>query len=119
MLQFLECGQQVRYRPAPAVQPPHQHQVDLPASGRFQQLLTRLSLRRAGANLTDLQSDRPASPGGILTHRPVLHGESLLVIGGNAGVQPHTKHFRQLTSLAKNVSRFYVLEPPFGGHFGT
>ena len=44
MLQFLKRGQQVRHRPAPAVQPPHQHQIDLSAARSFQQFLARLPL---------------------------------------------------------------------------
>jgi len=33
MLQFLERGQQICYRAAPAIQSPHQHPVDLTATG--------------------------------------------------------------------------------------
>src|ERR1700733_13229375 len=39
ILQFLECGQQICYRSAPAVQPPYQHEIDLPTARRLQQLL--------------------------------------------------------------------------------
>ena len=54
MLQFLKGCQQIRYRPAPAVQPPYQHDVDLAAAGGLQQFLTSFSLGRTGADLTDV-----------------------------------------------------------------
>ena len=37
VLQFLKRGEQVRYRPAPAIQSPHQHDIDLPAARCLQQ----------------------------------------------------------------------------------
>jgi hypothetical protein len=43
VLQFLERHQQIRYEPAPAIQPPYQHHVDLAATDGLQYLLTRLS----------------------------------------------------------------------------
>ena len=33
MFQFLECCQQTRRRPAPAIQTPHQHRIELSAPG--------------------------------------------------------------------------------------
>ena len=36
MLQFLKRCQQIRYRAAPAIQSPNQHDIDLPAAGGFQ-----------------------------------------------------------------------------------
>jgi alpha-beta hydrolase superfamily lysophospholipase len=51
MLQFLQGCQQIRYRPAPAVQSPNQHDIDLSAAGGLQQFLTSFSLGRTGANL--------------------------------------------------------------------
>ena len=44
MLQFLQRGEQVGDRPAPAIQAPDQHHVDLPAPGGFDQLLPHLTL---------------------------------------------------------------------------
>src|SRR5262245_35168142 len=60
MFQFLEGSQQIRYRSAPAIQSPHQHDVDLPPPCRIQQLFPKLPLRSATADLLYLQSDRPA-----------------------------------------------------------
>jgi hypothetical protein len=37
MLQFLQSGEQIGDRSSPAVQPPHQHHIDLPAPRSFQQ----------------------------------------------------------------------------------
>jgi len=73
MLQFLECHQQVRYRPAPAVQPPNQHHVDLPAARSLQYSLAGFSLCRAGANVPDLHGDGPAPPSGIFPQGAILH----------------------------------------------
>ena len=119
MLQFLERRQQIRYRPAPAVQPPHQHHIDLAAAGGLQQFLASFSLGRTGTDLTDLHGDRPAAPGGILPHGATLHGQRLLIVGGNAGVQAGAEHFRRLPCLAKNVIGFCLWRGPFGGHFGV
>ena len=67
---------------------------------------------RPGVHLADLQSDRPAAPGGILPHRPVLHRQRLLIVGGNAGIQAGPEHFRRFPCLAKNVYRILPLERP-------
>lgn len=119
MLQFLECGEQIRYRPAPAVQPPNQHDIDLAAACGLQQFLTSLSPRRTGTDLTNLHGDRPAAPGSILPHGATLHGQCLLIVRGNAGVQASAKHFRRLPCLAKNVVGFCLRKGLFGGHFRT
>src|SRR5262249_46704167 len=39
MLEFLEGRQQICYRPTPAIQPPHQNQINLPPAGGLQQFL--------------------------------------------------------------------------------
>ena len=44
VFQFLQGRQQVRDRPAPAIQPPHQDNVDLPAARRRKQLLPAFAL---------------------------------------------------------------------------
>lgn len=35
ILEFLERGEQIGYRPAPAIQPPHQHHIDFAAARGF------------------------------------------------------------------------------------
>jgi hypothetical protein len=54
VLQLLKGRQKIRYRPAPAVEPPYQHQIDLPAAGGIQQFFACFALRRAGSDLADL-----------------------------------------------------------------
>jgi hypothetical protein len=44
MPQFLKCGVQVGHLSTPAVQPPDQHCVDLPAPRSLQQLLPQLAI---------------------------------------------------------------------------
>ena len=97
MFQFLKGCQQIRYRPAPAIQTPHQHYVELSPAGGREQFLTSYSLGRTGANLTDLEGDRPAASGGILPHGAALHRKCLLIVRRNAGVQASAKHFRRLS----------------------
>jgi hypothetical protein len=95
MLQFLQGCQQIGYRPAPAVQPPNQHDVDLSAAGGLQQFLASFSLGRTGTDLTDVHGNGPAPPGSILPHGATLHGQRLLIVRGNAGVEAGTEHFRR------------------------
>ena len=119
MLQFLERRQQIRHRPAPAIQSPHQHDIDLAAACGLQQFLASFSLGRAGADLTDLHGDGPAAPGGILAHGADLHRQRLLIVRGNAGVEADAEHFRRFPCLAKNLIGFCLWKGPFGGHFGV
>jgi hypothetical protein len=87
VLQFLERRQQIRYRPAPPVQAPHQHNVDLAAARSLEHFLAGVSPRRSRAHLADLQGDHPAAPGGILPHGPVLHRQRLLIIRRDTRIQ--------------------------------
>src|SRR5579872_740092 len=119
MLQFLKGCQQIRYRSAPAVQPPDQHDIDLAAAGCFQKLLTSLSLGGAGANLADLHGDLPAASGSILPHGTTLHGQRVLIVGRNAGVQASAEHFRRSPCLAKNVTGFCLWRSPVSWQFGA
>ena len=95
-LQLLKGCQQIRYRPAPAVQPPHQHNIDLATAGGLQQFLASFSLGRTGADLTDIHGNGPAPPGSVLLHGATLHRQRLLIVRGNAGVQASAEHFRRL-----------------------
>src|SRR5664280_3420497 len=117
MLQLLECRQQIRYRPAPAVQPPYQHDIDLAAACGLQQFLTSFSLSRTRADLTDVHRNGPAPSGSILPNGATLHGQRLLIVCGNAGVQAGAEHFRWFPCLAKNVTGFCLRKGSFGGHF--
>ncbi len=90
----------------PAIGPPDQHGVDLPALRSFQQFLPQLSPGCTGADLLHLQGDGPAAPGGMLAHCTILHGQCLLVGGGNTRIETRTDRFSCPLSLAKNPSGF-------------
>jgi len=61
------------------------------------------TLGRARVYLTDLQDNRAAPPGRIPSHRPALHSQCLLVIEGNARIQPRRK--TDVTSYSQTASR--------------
>lgn len=60
---FLKCRQQVRHGSAPTIQAPHQHDIDLPAARRLQQLLPQFPLRTGICRPTRL-GDRLTGEGG-------------------------------------------------------
>src|SRR5271157_1173379 len=106
MAQFLKCSHQVRYRPSPAVQPPHQHHIDLATARGLQQLLTKLTLGSSGADLPNLHDNAPASSCRVLPHGTALKWQSLLVVGGHAGVETSSaRSFPPASPLAKNPVR--------------
>lgn len=119
MVQFLECREQIRHRPPPTIQSPHQYDVDFASARRVQQLFPQFPLRSAGTDLLHLYGDGPAPPGGIFAQGADLQGDGVLVERGNAGVEANAKHFRMFPSLAKNPFRLCLLRSPFGGHFGV
>jgi hypothetical protein len=86
MFQLLKRCQQVRHRAAPAIQPPHQHHVDLAPARRFDDLLPQFPRRGAGAHLANLQDNGPTAPRGILPQGAHLQRNGLLVVCGDAGV---------------------------------
>jgi hypothetical protein len=65
----------------------------------------RLNAEPTEEAFADLQRDRPTAPCGILPQSAHLHRERLLIIGGDAGIQPRPEHFRWSASLAGNVLR--------------
>src|SRR5579863_251576 len=117
MLQFLERGQQIGYRSAPAIEPPDQHHVDLAPPSRFDQLLPHLPLRGAGADFLHLHGDGPAPSGCILAHGPILHRQGLLIVRGDTGVEPGAEHSSGSSAgVAENLSRLPLSGGPFYGH---
>jgi hypothetical protein len=94
MLQFLKCRQQVGDRPAPAVQAPHHHHVDLATVRCLHKLLAGFPVHGAGTDLTDLRCYRPAAPVRVVAHGAHLHRQRLLIVGGHSGVQASTEYFR-------------------------
>jgi hypothetical protein len=100
VFEFLGRRQQIRYRPAPKrskVARPARSISRRRAASRI--VLRASQSRRSGVHFANLQGDRPAAPGRIIPHGPVLHRQLLLIVGRDAGVQPGTKHFRACASL--------------------
>ena len=85
--------------------------------GGFQQLLAGLPLHRTGANFAHLQRNRPFTSARIFPQGMHLHWQGLLIIGGDAGIQTSTEHFRRFSCVAKNVFGFSFMQGPFYGHF--
>ena len=104
--------------PARAIQPPHQHHVDLAATCRFQQLLSPLPRRSARTDFFDLQSDRPTPAGCVFPHRARLHGDGLLVLRGHSGLKAHPKVCWGLfRGAAENPLLFCFVRNLSSGHF--
>ena len=111
MFQFLQAGEQVGHGCSPAIQAPHHNNVDLPAPCRFHHFFATLPLCCTGADLFHLHGNGPATPGGIFAHGAALHGQGLLVVGGDAGIKAGAgRSFRSFTGVAKNPSRFGLCE---------
>ena len=113
------CGrQQIRHRAAPAVQPPHQHQIDLAAalaSSSFSRA-SRLAVRSSPT--ADLQQ-RSSSRAG--RHTPawlvVASEESADQWSKWRAYRPAARNISvAYASLAKNCYRISPLGGPFGGH---
>src|ERR1700676_2451396 len=117
MLEFLHRGEQIGDRSSPAVQSPHQHDIDLPAPSSFQQLLPQLALGRTGSDFLHLHGDGPATPSGILTHGSILHWQRLLILRGDASIETCADCFGSLSPLAKNLPVFPAVRPLFYRHF--
>jgi hypothetical protein len=111
MLKLLESRNEVRDGPAPAVQAPHQHDIDFTPSCSGNQCFAPFALRRAGANLFDLGNDSPSALGCVFAHGADLQRQCLLVMRGNASVQSDPQR------VAKNLPGSRRRENLFCGHF--
>jgi len=111
MLQFLKCRNQVCDGPAPAIQAPHQHDIDFTAASSSDQSFALLALGRAGADLFDLRDDGPVSFGRVFAHGADLQRQRLLIMGGNAGIQSDPK------GVAKNLPGNRGQKLAICGHF--
>jgi hypothetical protein len=85
--------------------------------GGFHQLFSHLPLCSAGSDFLHLHGDGPATPGGIFAHGAVLHGQCVLILRGDAGIETGANHFDSLLPLAENLPGFSDAEPLFYGHF--
>ncbi len=84
--QFLQGGDEIDERPSPAIEPPHDDDIDFPpASGAYQFLTARTRLC-AGADFLDRRRDLPALAFGVGAHRFELHRQRLLIVGRHPGV---------------------------------
>ena len=72
VIQFLQCGHQIRQRASPPVQTPDQHDVDLAASGCLHQLLAAVRVRMRRSRPPSPADDRPAARDRVLAHRAHL-----------------------------------------------
>ena len=106
MLQFLERRNQIRDGPAPAIQTPHQHDIDFAPSCGSEQCFAQLALRRAGADLFDLRDDGPAALGCVFAQGADLQRQCLLIVRGNASVQADPK------GVAKNLAGLRLRKLP-------
>lgn len=75
-----------------------------PDGGGLDHVLAGLSPHRSGVDLADLPSNRPAAPGNVLPHRPVLHCEGLLINCGDA-YRPARNIFAGLRTWRKTAFR--------------
>ena len=110
-LQLLKCRNQIRDRPAPAIQTPDQYDIDFAAASGSEQRRALFALRRTRADLFDVRSYAPAALGGVLAHGTDLQGQSLLVVRGNASIQSDPN------GVAKNLPRNRLRKLTFCGHF--
>ncbi len=107
MFQFLKGCQQIRNRPSPAIQPPHQDNVDFAAARSRHQLLPAFALRGARGNFFHLENDLPTPAGGVFLHRFALHGKSLLVLCRYARIKTSAQRgLGSLAGVAKNPLGF-------------
>jgi hypothetical protein len=111
MLKFLERRYQVRDGPAPAIQTPHQDDIDFAPACGSDQSGAQLALRSAGADLFDLRDDAPAALGGVFAHGADLQGQCLLVVCGNASIKADA------AGVAKNPVGMRLRKSLFSGHF--
>ena len=70
-----------------------QDDVELAPARRAEQLFSFWAQIGAGADIAHLHSDAPAAPLSVVAHGCELHGERLLVMGGDAGVEPGGQRF--------------------------
>jgi len=83
---FLQCTDEIDERASPAIEPPHDDDIDFPSSRGAQQFLPTRTSFSAGADFLDHQRDLPALPFGVGAHCFELHGQRLLIVGRHPGV---------------------------------
>ena len=90
-IQFLERVHQVHQRPPSAIQSPDQDAIDISPSGSLDERLPLRACRGPRPHVLNLDGDGPTPLLGIVPHRQELQGQCLLVVGGDASVEPYAK----------------------------
>jgi hypothetical protein len=89
--ELLQRADQVEQRPAPAIEPPHEDRVELASPCGIHHRFALCPVLGAGADFTHRHNDTPAAAFGIRAQRRQLGGQRLLVVRGDASVQPDAK----------------------------
>jgi len=84
---------EVEQRSPPAIEPPDEDDVELALMSCLEHLFALGPQVGAGADVANLHADAPPAPPGVVAHRAQLHGEGLLVVGGDTGVEPRRQRF--------------------------
>ena len=111
MLQLLKCRNQICDGAAPAIQTPHEHDIDFAAASGSDQCFALLALGSTGADLFSLRDDGPVSFGCVFAHGADLQRQRLLIVCGNAGIQSDPN------GVAKNLRGNRLRKLAFCGHF--
>ena len=90
-------GRFVDHRPCPSLL--------WPPAGRRDERLSLGARRGPRSHVLNLDGDGPIPLRGIVPHRGQLHGQRLLVVGGNTGIEPD----------AKRICPWYKNPPGIGG----
>jgi hypothetical protein len=93
LIEFLQGADEVEQRPPPTIEPPDHNDIELAAAGRFEHRLALWPHIGAGADVAHLHADAPATLLGVGAHRAQLHRQRLLIVGGDAGVEPRPQRF--------------------------
>jgi hypothetical protein len=92
--QLFQCHNKINKigkRSPPAIQAPDEDCVDLASTNSGQQVFAPGPLQCGRNDLLYLDGNVPASTDGILAHGFDLQWKSLLIVGGDAGVERHLK----------------------------
>lgn len=89
--QLFQCDNKIGKRSPPAIQPQDEDCVDLASTNSGKQVFAPGPLQCARTDLLYLDGNLPASTDGILAHGFDLQWKSLVIVGGDAGVERHLK----------------------------
>ena len=118
-VKLLQGGNEVQKRSPPSVQTPDHNGIELATSSYFEDFLPLRSRLGTGADFFDFRGDRPATSLGVGAHGRELHRQSLLIMGGDSGVEtdPERRPRLRLTPGQKPLL-FPAIETPQFAEFG-